>query len=109
MKKIIHFLFLILLVNQVHAQFINVSGVNTTGRFGTCAQQVPALGVTAELINLNGGAVVNNGVFTCNNGCDSSTVRVTISNIRWNQAPNAEWLHGLFLPANAGFVVSAVA
>lgn len=109
MKKIIQFFILFLFANNSWSQFINVTGTTATGRFSTCAQQNPPLGVTAELINLNGGAVVNGGVFTCNNGCDSSTVRVTISNIRWNQTPNAEWLHGLFLPANAGFVVSAVA
>lgn len=109
MKKLIPFLIFLLSGMQAFSQFINVSGITATGRFASCAQQIPALNVTAELINLNGGAVVNNGVFTCNNGCDSSTVRVTMSNVRWNQVPNAEWLHGLFLPANAGFVVSAVA
>ncbi len=108
MNKILHFFLLFLLSNGAFAQFINVSGITATGRFNSCAgAQLPA--ITAELVNLNGGAVVNGGVFTCNNGCDSSTVRVTMSNIRWNQVPNAEWLHGLFLPANAGFVVSAIA
>ena len=96
------------MANSAYAQFINVSGITATGRFNSCAgAQAPT--ITAELVNLNGGAVVNGGVFTCNNGCDSSTIRVTMSNIRWNQVPNAEWLHGLFLPANAGFLVSAIA
>lgn len=107
MKKVLQLLFLLFIGNNAYSQFINVSGIAATGRFASCGAAAPT--VSAELINLNGGAVVNGGVFTCNNGCDSSTVRVTISNITWNQFPNAEWLHGLFLPANAGFVVSAVA
>nr|HPI55743.1 hypothetical protein [Chitinophagaceae bacterium] len=65
--------------------------------------------ITANLISTNGGASVVGGNFICNNQCDSSTIRVTISNIRWNQSPNSEWLHGIFLPANAGFMVSPVA
>jgi gliding motility-associated-like protein len=31
-----------------------------------------------------------------------------MSNIRWNKQPNNEWLHGIFLPANAGFSVAAI-
>ncbi len=106
MKKFLPFLFFLFAANKVFSQFINVSGITTTGRFASCGGATPS--ITAELINLNGGAVVNGGVFTCNNGCDSSTVRVTMTNVRWNQVPNAEWLHGLFLPANAGFVVNAI-
>ena len=107
MKKLFVFILSLIVFNQLHAQVITITGVGVTGRFNSCSgSNTPT--VTAQLISTSGGASVSGGLFTCLNPCDSSTIRVNISNIRWNKSPNNEWLHGLFLPANLGFSVSPV-
>ena len=89
------------------AQPITVTSVSVSGRFNSCTgSNTPS--VSANLISTSGGASVSGGLFTCLNPCDSSTIRVTLSNVKWNKNPNSEWLHGLFLPSNAGFSVAPV-
>lgn len=88
------------------AQPINVVGVSVTGRFNSCSgSNLPT--VSANLIS-GTGSTVNGGIFSCQNICDSSKIRITISGIRWSKSPNAEWLHGIFMPASAGFSVNPV-
>ncbi|GBL34504.1 serine-rich adhesin for platelets [Filimonas sp.] len=107
MKKLLFILVFSLAVIVADAQVINITGIGVTGRFNTCnGSNIPA--ISASLISTSGGASVSGGLFTCLNPCDSSTIRVTISNAKWNKSPNNEWLHGLFLPASAGFSVSPV-
>lgn len=107
MKKITWLILSCLCMASVKAQVISVTGVGVTGRFNSCTgSNIPT--VTASLVSTSGGASVSGGLFTCLNPCDSSTIRVTISNVKWNQTPNSEWLHGIFLPASAGFSVSPV-
>ncbi|HNF71228.1 MAG TPA: SprB repeat-containing protein, partial [Chitinophagaceae bacterium] len=108
--RVFYFLlvWLLCIAGILHAQPVNVVGVSVTGRFNSCSGGSNLPTVTANLISTGSGSSVSSGVFQCNNRCDSSKIRVTISGIRWNKSPNAEWLHGLFLPANAGFSVTPV-
>ena len=107
MKKLLTLIIVSLTFTQVFSQVISVTGIGVTGRFNSCnGSNLPT--VTANLISTSGGASVSGGLFTCLNPCDSSTIRVTISNAKWNKSPNNEWLHGLFLPASAGFSVSPI-
>ncbi|MBK7762972.1 MAG: gliding motility-associated C-terminal domain-containing protein [Bacteroidetes bacterium] len=107
MRKILFLFLLLSFYATLQAQNINVIGVGVTGRFNSCSgSNLPT--ISANLISTSGGASVTGGVFNCLNVCDSSKIRVAISGIRWNKSPNAEWLHGIFLPANAGFSVIPV-
>lgn len=107
MKKYVLLFLQLVAAASLQAQSINVIGVSVSGRFNSCSgSNMPT--ITANLISTSGGASVTGGVFNCLNVCDSSKIRVSISGIRWNKSPNAEWLHGIFLPANAGFSVTPV-
>ena len=88
--------FLICLTN-INAQIINVSGITTTGRLNTCS---PGLGqpvITVTYISGPGSTVVN-GNLVCTNPCDSTVIQISVSNVRWNQVPGANWIHGFFFP-----------
>ncbi|MBP6455278.1 MAG: gliding motility-associated C-terminal domain-containing protein [Chitinophagaceae bacterium] len=106
MKKIL--LLTILIISNIYSfsQAINVSNIGITGRFNSCSgSNIP--NITATLLPGSNATVVG-GAFNCNNPCDSSTIQIAINNIRWNQTPNVQWVHGIFLPVNAGFTITAV-
>jgi hypothetical protein len=107
MKKTLLLLMVVLTTISVYPQNITVSGTSVTGRFNSCSgNNTPNVSVT--FLSGSGTSVVG-GNLVCNDPCGSTTLRVTISNIRWNQSPNTEWLHGLFFPSNSGYVVSGIA
>jgi hypothetical protein len=107
MKQLLFILILSAGFYDCISQTINISAVGVTGRFNTCTgSNTPT--ITATRLSTSGGSSVTGGSFTCLNSCDSSTIRVNISNIRWNRNPNLEWLHSLHLPASAGFSVSPI-
>ena len=108
MKKnlLLFITFLTIFQLAVHSQVINISSVNTSGRFNSCNNGLPT--VVATLINGPGSSVDASGALVCNNPCDSSRIKFVISNIRFNQQPNTEWLHGMFFPTNAAYRVQAI-
>lgn len=88
------------------AQTVNVQNVSVTGRFNSCAgTNTPT--VTLSLV-AGSGINIQNGNLTCIDPCGTTTLRVNIANVRWDQAPGAEWLHGLFFPVNAGYTLSGI-
>lgn len=87
-------------------QTVNVQNVAVTGRFNSCSgPNLPT--VTLSLV-AGTGISIQNGNLTCLDPCGTTTLRVNISNVRWNQSPGAEWLHGLFFPVNAGYTLSGI-
>ena len=90
------------LLQVTYAQPLTVSGLILSGRFSTCA--IPPT-ITATYLGGAGSSVVG-GQLVCNNPCDTTKIHVQISNIRWDQNPGANWIHGIFFPANAGFTLS---
>jgi hypothetical protein len=105
MKKLYLALLTIFFIATVHAQVLNVTNISATGRFTTCNLGLP--NITAELISNNGTQVVG-GQLVCTDQCGTSTLHIVMSNVRWNQTPGVNWIHGLFFPTNSGFSVSAV-
>jgi hypothetical protein len=101
-KKIVIFVIIFIgFVLVLKAQSINVSGIVTTGRFNTCGI-TPT--ITATLLSGNG-SIVQNGALACINPSDTSIVNITVSNLRWDQNPGNNWLHGLFFPTNTGITI----
>ncbi|MFC4261809.1 gliding motility-associated C-terminal domain-containing protein [Ferruginibacter yonginensis] len=105
-KKILFSVLLTLcFVELTYAQPLTVSAVSATGRFTTCGLGLP--NVTANLISSTGTTVVG-GQLACTDPCGTTTIRFSITNVRWNQTPGVNWIHGLFFPTNSGFTVTAV-
>ena len=91
-------LFIFIATIVVKAQPINISNIVTTGRFNTCGI---APTITATLLS-NNGSIVQNGSLACLNPNDSSLVELNINNLRWNQSPNYNWLHSIYLTNGQG-------
>ena len=108
MIKKIHYIlvFIILFTHTSYAQNITVSNISATNRFASCGQGLP--NITATLLNSTGSTLVN-GTLVCNDPCGTSTVRINMTNIRWNQTPGINWIHGIFFSGNSGVTVAAVA
>jgi gliding motility-associated-like protein len=85
-------------------QTLNVTNVVRTGLLSTCSNSVPI--VTASFSS-GSGTSVTNGNLVCTDPCGTTTLLVSISNLKWEQQ-NAEWIHSVFFPANAGFTVSGI-
>jgi hypothetical protein len=98
-KSFYIFLFLFNLVLVSNAQSITVSNVVTTGRFNTC-NIAPT--ITASLLPGGSGSVVQNGALACINPNDSSLIELVFTNLRWNQIPDNNWLHGVYFINGTG-------
>ncbi len=106
-KKILLSLTATILIHVLaFAQPVNVISVATGGRLNNCNLANPT--VTATLDPSPGSFVSPSGVLTCTDPCDTSSLLITMTNIRWNQTPGAEWVHGLFFPSNSGYVISGI-
>ncbi len=100
-KKI---LFLILAGFQfVAAQ--TVVDVTTTGRFSTCGITPE---VSIEFLPGSTGSEIIDGNIVCTDPCGVTKLRVTVSNIRWDQSPGENWFHGLFFPEGEGVSVTGI-
>ena len=87
-------------------QTVNVQNVSVSGRFNSCSgANTPT--VTLSLVG-GSGISIQNGNLACIDPCGTTTLRVNIAGVRWNQSPGAEWLHGLFFPVNAGYTLSGI-
>ena len=94
-------------VGSSFGQAINVTNVTTAGRFTSCTGTINPT-VTATLISGPGVTVTAGGSLVCTDPCLNTTVRLTVSNLFWNQSPGAEWLHGIVFPTNPGVTVTPV-
>jgi gliding motility-associated-like protein len=107
-RRILILITIFLICNSLYAQTISISNASVTGRFNSCSGSTTPT-ITATLISTAGGASISSvGGFVCLDPCDSSILRIEITNIRWNKSPNSEWLHGIYFPTNSGFNVSPV-
>ncbi len=87
---------------KVKAQIIAVTNLTTTGRFAQCSNVNTSVVVEYIADSSKGTSVVGNSI-VCTDPCGSSLIKVSINKLQWNQDPGQEWLHGIFLPANAGY------
>jgi hypothetical protein len=87
------------------AQSLTVSGITTSGHFNTCSAGLPV--ITATLLQ-GTGSVVNNGSLACMDATGSSTIRIAISNIRWDKTVTNNWIHGIFFLAPAEVLITNV-
>ena len=104
-KFLFSFFILIFYCCTTTAQTINVTTVTATGRFNSCGFAAPT--VTASLINSTGTTVAGNTLI-CNDPCGTTTLRVVLSDVRWSQGADLNWVHGLFFPQNPGFSISGI-
>ena len=86
------------------SQSITVTDISASGHFSTaapptgCGQGLPV--VTATFLS-GSGTTISNGVIQCTDPCGTTTVRITLSNVRWTKNPLNNWIHGLsFTPGN---------
>jgi len=91
--------------NAVFSQTINITNITTTGRFQSCGGTNPK--VTATLVSGSGTSVAGN-TLVCNDPCGTTSLRILLTGVEWNQTPGANWIHGLFFPQNPGFTVSSI-
>ncbi len=105
-KKIVFLIPILLYTISSLGQTVNVQNVSVTGRFNSCSgSNTPT--VTLSLVG-GSGINIQNGNLACVDPCGTTTLRVNIAGVRWNQSPGAEWLHGLFFPVNAGYTLSGI-
>lgn len=102
MKKILLAFCIILLSNLSFGQFVTVSNVTRTGNFNCGAAPT----ITAQIIAGDGVSVVN-GNLVVNDPCGFTTLRITMTNLRYNQ-PSANWPHGFYFPEGENVTVSNV-
>lgn len=105
MKRIL-ILIICLLGYGAQAQVLNVNNVWVTGHFNGC-QGNNTPNVSLSFVSGNG-SVFSNGGIMCTDPCGTTTIKVTISGIKWKKDPGDQWLHGIFLPANSGYTVSGI-
>lgn len=106
MKK--HFLYILLFfaAQVVFAQTIDIHSITRTGRFNSCSTN-PNPTIVATLI-ASEGSTAQGGSLVVTDPCGFTTLRVNLSNVRWNQSPGANWMHGFFFPANSGVTISGI-
>ena len=85
------------LQNGLFAQSLTVNNITTTGRLSACGSAFGAPVVNITYISGPGSTVIN-GELVCLNPCDSTIIEVAITNVRWNQTPGINWIHGFFFP-----------
>jgi hypothetical protein len=82
--------------------------VQKTGRFATCPSTSGSTVNIFYLNNLSTGGHVSNDTFFVDSLNGNSFFDLEFKNLQWNQTPNAEWLHGLYLGVDAPSVVTPV-
>lgn len=100
-KKFIFFL----LIGFQFATAQTVSEITTTGRFNTCSVQP---NIAIEFLPGSSGSEIIDGKIVCTDPCGVTKLRITVSDIRWNQDPGSNWFHGLFFPEGEGVSVSGI-
>jgi gliding motility-associated-like protein len=103
-KKIIvlSFYFLCITINTF-SQAVGVTVFPPTGHFnptiaGGCNLGLPV--ITATFISGVGSSLQGNNI-VITDPCGTTKVRITLSNVRWSQNPNVNWIHGIsFFPAS---------
>jgi gliding motility-associated-like protein len=103
-KKIIvlFFCFFYLSINTF-SQAVGVTVFPPTGHFnptfaGGCNLGLPV--ITATFISGVGSSLQGNNI-VITDPCGTTKVRITLSNVRWSQNPNVNWIHGIsFFPAS---------
>lgn len=102
------FIFLLSLLgtsNFVSAQgTVNIININRTGNFLSCSGSVPV--ITGSLVNSEGSTVIN-GKVVVTDPCGFTTLKITMSNLKYNQ-PNVNWVHGFFFPEGENISVTDV-
>lgn len=94
------------------SQAINITDISTAGHFdplnplggGGCNAGQPI--VTATFLSGPGTSVVG-GVLTCANPCETTKVRITLSNVRWSKNPDQNWLHGISIIPSSIVIANA--
>lgn len=104
MKKQIYILFLILSSVAFSQGTITVTDIQRTGNFALCGGAGP--NVTAQIVTSTGSTVQNNSL-VITDPCGYTTIRINMTNLRYNQ-PSANWVHGFFFPEGDNMTVSNV-
>ncbi|MGB3453044.1 MAG: T9SS type B sorting domain-containing protein [Moheibacter sp.] len=84
--------------------FITVSNITRTGNFAACSGGDPT--ITAQMLTSDGSAVVN-GNLQITDPCGFTTLRIIMSNLRYDH-PGANWPHGFFFPEGENITVTNV-
>ena len=92
-----------------YSQPITVTNISAVGHFSSaapttgCGMGLPV--VTATYLS-GIGTTLSGGVINCTDPCGSTTVRITLSNVRWTKNPINNWFHGIsFTPATVSVSV----
>ncbi|MGB6092199.1 MAG: T9SS type B sorting domain-containing protein [Moheibacter sp.] len=95
MKRFYFLIFALFISSIVYSQgdFINVGNITRTGNFAACGNN-PI--ITAQLITSEGSEVID-GDLKITDPCGFTTLRVLMTNLRYNQ-PGFNWPHGFFFP-----------
>ncbi|SMC43344.1 T9SS type B sorting domain-containing protein [Moheibacter sediminis] len=104
LRNHIYILFL-LLTQFALAQQVNVTNIVRQGNFNACSPN-PNPTITAEIIDGDGSSV-ENGALVITDPCGFTTLRITMSNLRYYQ-PDANWPHGFFFPTGDNVSVANV-
>jgi gliding motility-associated-like protein len=108
---------LILLFNELtHSQPITVSNIlvpnptnpitmTGTNRFATCGNGLPTINAVFNAAGSPGSTVVNGGI-SCIDPCDTTTVDISLNGLQWNQTPNVNWIHSMYVSNLGGITVT---
>ena len=103
-KVLLIFIGVALFAAHSFSQAITVTDISSSGHFSSaapptgCGSGLPVVSATF----LSGtGTTISGGVIQCTDPCGTTTVRITLSNIRWTKNPLNNWIHGIsFTPGN---------
>lgn len=105
MRKLLTGVLLSFVFGYSYSQTINITNITTSGKFNLCGGTGPV--ITGTLVASTGTSVVGN-TLVCTDPCGTSTLRMVISNVEWEQGTDDNWIHGVFFPVNPGFSVSGI-
>jgi gliding motility-associated-like protein len=74
------------------SQPINITVNPPIGKVAQCPNSTPI--ITCTYISGTGSSVVN-GNLVCTDPCGTTILQIEIDNVKWNQGPDINWIHGV--------------
>jgi gliding motility-associated-like protein len=74
------------------AQPLNITVNQPIGKVAQCPNSFPV--ITCNYISGTGSSVVN-GELVCTDPCGTTILQIEIDNVKWNQGPDINWIHGV--------------
>ncbi len=82
----------VVVCTTLFSQPINITVLPPIGKVAQCPNSTPI--ITCNFISGTGTSVVN-GELVCTDPCGTTILQIEIDNVKWNQGPDINWIHGV--------------